>query len=283
MKQRLCLSAIKNAYGEFTAREKELADYILKYADEVVYMSIAELSEKSGAAKSAIIRFCQALGYSGYAEFKLLLSKEAAINERMNYSPYISRDDDPGKILDKIFAANVKTLKDTAAGIDREIFSGAVDALAGAEHIYIYGIGTSSGIVRDFQYRLMQLGFTAFAFGDVADMKVSALNITERDAAVGISNSGRTIATVEALKTARERGAKAICVTSYTGAEIVKHSDFPLVIVSDEIQYPVEAISARLAHISVLDSIVISLSARKFDETVKRMAKTRDLIDSVRY
>lgn len=283
MEQRLCLSAIKNKYEELTGKEREVADYVLKYAEEVVYMSIAELSEKSGAVKSAIVRFCQALGYSGYTEFKLLLSKELAINEQMNYSPYIDRDDDTDKIMDKIFAANIKTLKDTAGGIDRKILGEAVDVLDRAEHIYIYGIGTSAGIVCDFQYRLMQLGYTAFSYGDVANMKVSALNITEKDAVIGISNSGRTVATVDALKTARKRGAAVICITSYSGSEIVKQSDYPLVIVSDEIQYPIEAISARLAHISVLDTIVISLSARRYDETVKRMAKTHDLINSVRY
>lgn len=283
MEQRLCLSAIKNKYDELTGKEREVADYVLKYAEEVVYMSITELSEKSGAVKSAIVRFCQALGYSGYTEFKLLLSKELAINEQMNYSPYINRDDDTDKIMDKIFAANIKTLKDTAGGIDRKILGEAVDVLDRAEHIYIYGIGTSAGIVCDFQYRLMQLGYTAFSYGDVANMKVSALNITEKDAVIGISNSGRTVATVDALKTARKRGAAVICITSYSGSEIVKQSDYPLVIVSDEIQYPIEAISARLAHISVLDTIVISLSARRYDETVKRMAKTHDLINSVRY
>lgn len=283
MEQRLCLSAIKNKYEELTGKEREVADYVLKYAEEVVYMSIAELSEKSGAVKSAIVRFCQALGYSGYTEFKLLLSKELAINEQMNYSPYIDRDDDTDKIMDKIFAANIKTLKDTAGGIDRKILGEAVDVLDQAEHIYIYGIGTSAGIVCDFQYRLMQFGYTAFSYGDVANMKVSALNITEKDAVIGISNSGRTVATVDALKTARKRGTAVICITSYSGSEIVKQSDYPLVIVSDEIQYPIEAISARLAHISVLDTIVISLSARRYDETVKRMAKTHDLINSVRY
>lgn len=283
MKQRLCLSSIKNKYSELTGKEKEAADYILKNSDKIVYMSIAELAEKSGVVKSAIVRLCQTLGYSGYTEFKLLLSKELALNEELNYSPYISRNDDTAKIVDKIFAANIKTLKDTAAGIDRKILAEAVDVLDKAEHIYIYGIGTSAGIVCDFQYRLMQLGYTAFSFGDIANMKVSTLNITEKDAAIGISDSGRTVATSDALKTARERGAKTICLTSYSNAEIVKHSDYPIVIVSDEIQYPMEAISSRLAHISVLDSVAISLSARKYDETVKRMAKTHDLINTVRY
>lgn len=283
MEQRLSMSAIKNKYSKLTGKEKEAADYILAHGSEVVYMSIAELAEKSGVVRSAIIRLCKTLGYSGYAEFKLLLSKELAINEQMNYSPYISRDDNCSDIMDKIFAANIKTLKDTAAGLDRAVLDKAIQAIKHAEHIYIYGVGTSAGIVCDFQYRLMQLGYTAFSFSDVVNMKVSTLNITDRDVAVGISNSGRTVATVDALEEAKKRGTATICLTSYAHSKITKFSDYPLVTISDEIQYPMEAISARLAHISVLDTIIISLSSENYEETSKRMAKTHNLINTVRY
>ena len=60
-------------------------------------------------------------------------------------------------------------------------------------------------------------------------------------------------------------------------------SDYPLVIKTDEIQYPIEAISSRIAHISVLDSVAIALSARRFDDVQERSAIIHDLIDTVRY
>lgn len=283
MENKGCLSAIKINYNKLTNKEKELADYILQNYEEVVSMPTAELAERAGVVKSVIVRMCRALGFSGYAEFKLMLSRETVRNEQLNFTPYIDKTDAPEQILGKIFAANVKTLHDTAEGINKEIFTGAVGAFANAENIYIYGIGTSAGVVCDFQYRLMQLGFTAFCFTDVANMKVSTLNITKNDVAIGISNSGRTIATVESLAYAREKGAKTVCLTSYPDSEITKQSDFPLVIKTDEIQYPIEAISARIAHISVLDSIAVSLSAMHYDAAVERSVKTRDLIDTVRY
>lgn len=145
------------------------------------------------------------------------------------------------------------------------------------------GIGTSAGIACDFQYRLTEIGLSAFFFTDVANMRVSALNIREGDAAIGISNSGRTAATADALALAREHGAKTVCVTSYPKCELVKNSDYPIVIKTDEIQYPTEGISARIAHISVLDSLAVSLSAKDFARAVRRSAKIHDLIDELRY
>ncbi len=283
MEKRMCLSAIKVGYERLTGKEKQVASYILEHCDMVASMPIGELAEKAGVVKSVVTRFCQSLGFSGYTELKLSLSRELARNEQFNYSPYIHASDAPDAILDKIFSANIKTLHDTASGLNRKALQGVVDLLAEAKNIYIYGIGTSAGIVSDFQYRLMQLGFTVFCFTDIVTMKVSTLNIKPGDAAIGISNSGRTVATVDALRLAREKGAKTACVTSYPDSEITKHSDYPLVIFTDEIRYPIEAISARIAHISVLDSIAISLSAKQYDVAMKREAQIHDLINTIRY
>lgn len=283
MSKKLCLATIRAEYNNFTKTERRVADYILKNYENASEMTITALAENAGVVKSAIIRFCQTMGFKGYAEFRSALSKETVRNKELKFTPYIDRNDDSGRIFDKIFAANIKTLHDTADGIDKKMLDGAVSALNAANNIYIYGIGTSAGIVSDFQYRLMQLGFNAFCFTDITYMKVSTMYIKKGDVAVGISNSGRTIATVDSLRLAKESGAKTICITSYPKCEIVKTSDYPLVIKTDEIQYPIEVISSRIAHISVLDSIAIALSARRFDDVQERSAIIHDLIDTVRY
>ena len=283
MNKRLCLSAIKAEYANLTTKEKQVATYILNHAEDIPSMPIDALAQAAGVVKSVVIRCCKAVGFSGYAELKLSLSRELTRNEQFAYTPYINGEDGPEEVLQKIFSANIKTLHDTAEGLDKTCLKGLVGLLSDARNIYIYGIGTSAGIVMDFQYRLMQLGYVAFCFTDIASMKVSTLNIGPGDVAIGISNSGRTVATVDTLRLARERGAKTACVTSYPSSDIIKESDYPLVIFTDEIQYPIEAISARIAHISVLDVISIALSAGKYKETVERAARTRDLIDTVRY
>ena len=283
MAEKLCLAVIKSNYNNLTSKEKLVADYILNNFEKIVTMSVNELSNNAGVVKSVVIRCCKTLGFSGYSEFKIALAGELAKNKEFNFVPYIDKADNCGDVLDKIFSANIKTLNDTALGIDRNVLKNLIDELQKANKIFIYGVGTSSGIVNDFQYRLMQLGFTAFCITDVASMKVSALNIKSGDVAIGISNSGRTFATVDALKLARENGAKTACLTSFSNSAIIKQSDFPLVIYSDEIEYPIEAISSRIAHISVLDSILISLSAQKYEQAVERSAKTRILLDGIRY
>lgn len=283
MENKNCLSAIKSKYRNLTKKERQLADYVLENFENVVSMSTAELAQNAGVVKSLIVRLCQALGFSGYTEFKLMLSRELARNEQFNFTPYISGEDCAESIFKKIFSSNIKTLHDTLTGFDNDMFLKAVNALENANNIYVYGVGTSAGIASDFQYRLTETGNTAFFFSDIVSMRVSVLNIKEGDAAIGISHTGRTAATVDALKYAKENGAVTICVTSYPDSEITKVSDYPLVIRTDEIQYPIEAISARIAHISVLDSIAVAMSSKKYNEAAERSAKNHDLIETLRY
>lgn len=283
MNSKSCLYAINHNYSALTAVEKKVADYILDHRDQVVHMSVADFADGADVAKSAIIRCCKSLGFEGYSELKMSLAMELSKNKELKYVPYIYPTDDASNILDKIFSANVKTLHDTAEKIDRETLQNVVDLLSKADNIYIYGIGTSAIFVNDFQYRLMQLGYTAFCYTDVTTMKISTLNIRKGDIAIGISHSGRTIATVDALKLAKANGADTACITSYPGSPITAESDHAIAVYSDEIQYPMEAISARIAHISVIDTITIALSAKDYEATAERSRQTHELVNTIRY
>jgi len=282
MEQVLCLQAIRNRYNTLTAAERKIADYILQHADSVIHMSIGELANQATAAKSAVIRCCKSLGFDGYTQLKINLAAELSKNKQLNYAPYIYPDDSTGTILDKVFSANVKALHDTAARIDRTILAEALDLMAVAHNIYLYGIGTSASMVSELQYRLMQLGLSAFALSDPPTMKISTLNIRPGDVAIGISHSGRTIATIEALELAKQAGAKTICITSYPHSPITQVSQFPISVYSDEVQYPVEAMSAKIAQFSLIYAMTTALSARDYDKTLIRAKQSRDLINTIR-
>lgn len=283
MKNRSCLTTIKQKYDTLTPVERKIADYILAEAGNVISMSIADFAESAGVVKSAVIRCCKTLGFEGYSELKLSLAMELSKNKQLNFVPYIDKNDSVQNILEKVFSANVKTLHDTAEDVNIATIEKIVDIIDKAGIIYIYGIGTSAVIASDFQYRLTQIGYTAICFTDVPSMKVSTLNIKKGDVAFGVSNSGQTTATIDALLLAKEMGAETACITGYPDSRITHICDHPLVISSDEIQYPIEAISSRIAQISLLDTIIISLSARHYETAVERASKTRDFVNRGRY
>lgn len=283
MQNKSVMLAIKQCGEKLTSAERKVTEYILNNSEKTVTISASELAAAVSVAPSAVIRCCKSLGFSGYSELKIALSAELSKNKALNYVPYIYPHDGSGEILDKIFSANIKTLHDTAEHIDRVTLQKAVDLLSDAKTVYIYGVGTSGAIVNDFQYRLMQIGITALCFTDIVSMKLSAVNMKKGDVAVGISHSGRTEATVDALKHAKENGAVTVAITGFPDSVITRVSDYSIGIYSDEIRYPIEAISARIAHISVIDAIATAISAKNYQEAERRSRLTRELTDTVRY
>ena len=282
MEQKRCLLTIKKLYEQLTAAEKAVADYILQHSEAVITMPVAELSGEAGVAKSAVIRCCKSLGFEGYAELKIALAMELSKNKKLNYSPYIDAQDRADEILDKVFSSNVKTLHDTAEKIDRLMLQKVVDLLGEADMIYIYAVGTSAGLANEFQYRLMQIGKKAICITDVTYMKVSTLNLGKKDVAVGISHSGRTIPTVEALRAAHDSGIRTVCITSYHSSALAEVCDYSIEVFSDEIDYPMEAISSRIAHLSVIDVIAIAISAKEYEVAAERSKRTHELVNTLR-
>lgn len=277
-----CLQLIRAQYDTLTGAEKRIADHVLQYSSDVVFMSVGQLAEHAQVARSAVIRFCKSLGFTGYTQLKLALAAELSKNKELNYTPYIYPNDSAELIMDKVFSANVKALHDTAAFLDKKAAGAVLDLMAKAENIYLYGIGTSASMVTELQYRLMQLGYNSFAFTDPPTMKVSTMNITARDLALGISHSGRTVATIDTLKLAGSAGAPAVCMTSYPGSPITCVCQEVLCVHSDEVQYPVEAMSAKIAQLSLIYALTTALSARNYEDTVRRSKCARDLVNTIR-
>lgn len=277
-----CLQLIRNRYASLTDAEQKIADQVLQNSPSIVQMSVSELAALAGVANSAVIRFSKSMGFEGYKQLKLAIAECLGKNKELNYTPYIYPNDSAAKIMEKVFSANVKALHDTAEALDPQMIDTVLEQITQAENIYLYGIGTSASMVTELQYRLMLLGFRAFAFTDPPTMKVSTMNITPRDLAIGISHSGRTIATLDALTLAEKAGANTMCITSFPESPITQLCQTSLCVYSDEMQYPVEAMSSKLAQLSLIYGLTTALSAKNYEETARRNKHSRDLINTIR-
>ncbi len=277
-----CIKEIEQRYNKLTASEKRVADFIVSNHDRIVSMTIGELAEKAGVSKASVVRCCTSLGFRGYPDLKISLVKDN-MGIEMTYASYVDPSDQPETIVEKVFRANITTLQNTLRQIDKDIFSQIVDAIAQARIVYIYGIGASGDFARDFQRRLMQIGITAIAYSDSSSAKQSTLNITDRDFVFGVSQSGRTRVVVDTLALARAHGAKTGCMTGYSDSPIVECSDYPLVVTTNNLKYPIDSISARVTQISVFDSLIISLSVKNYDNSMQRITKTNKFVEELRY
>lgn len=273
---------IRNSYDGLTAAERRICDCLLQEAEEAADMTAEKLAEAAGTAKSAVVRCSRSLGFAGFSDLKKQLMIENVRNADMNYTPYVAPQDNARQIFDKVFAAAGKTLRDTAENLDFAAAEALCGAITTARAIYIYGIGTSAMLVNELQYHLITLGFMAIAFTDVPTMKVSTMNLTPADLAIAISYSGRTISVRETLQYAKKAGATVACITANEDSPIMQLCDPAIAVYSDEIRYPIEPMSARIAQISFINALIIMLSAQDYERTAVRSRRQHELVDTVR-
>ena len=277
------ISQIHNHYQNLTDAEKRIADRVLASPHEAVKMTVKELAILSDTVPSAVVRFCKRVGAGGFSDFKIRLSGELGSKVSGAAMLPVQKDDTPAVVFQKVFASGVNTLQDTLAMMDTAQTEKILDTLQQATRIVFFGVGTSSVVATDAQYRFAQLGIATAACTDILFMNVTAANLKPGDVAVGISHSGNTKATVNALRRAKKAGAVTVGISSFMDSRLVKECDYSLIAFSDDQNYPVEAVSARIAHICIMDALMMALAARNYDALDKHLHERNEVLKEMRY
>lgn len=276
---------IKRLYCNLTTAERKIATYVIESPQEVTGLTVHQLAEKCGVASSAVIRFCKTIQLQGFSELKLELARELGSKreEQKNTLPAVEHESGTEGVVRKVFQAGMDTLQDTLDKLDFSKIEKMSEVLVNAKHIFIFGLGTSSTVVLDAQYRLSQLGLWATACTDILLMGVTGANLEQGDVVLAISHSGRTKAVVDAVRLAKKKGATVLAITSFTDSFLYKESDVAATVFADEVTYPVEAVSARVAHICMVDSLAMLLATHNYDSFAQHIKSRNDVLEGIRY
>ena len=278
-------SQIKRLYCNLTVAERKVATYVIESPQEVTGLTVHQLAEKCEVASSAVIRFCKSIQLQGFAELKIELARELGSQRegKKRELPSVEHESGTEGVVRKVFSSGMQTLQDTLDMLDFSKVKQMSEVLVSAKHIFLFGIGTSSTVVTDAQYRLSQLGLWATACTDILLMGVTAANLEEGDVVLAISHSGRTKAVVDAVRIAKKKGATVIAITSFTDSILYKESDLAATVFADEATYPVEAVSARVAHICLVDSLAMLLATHNYDSFADHIKSRNDILEGIRY
>lgn len=102
----------------------------------------------------------------------------------------------------------------------------------------------------------------------------SAANLTSKDVAMGISYSGQTIDTIEALRLAKEAKATTICITKFGNSPITEFSDIKLFVTSSEALFRSAAMASRMAQLNVIDVIFSIIACKKYNDIREYLENT---------
>lgn len=166
--------------------------------------------------------------------------------------------------------------------LNTENLDRAVQALLKCQTIYLFGVSGSGIVCMDFMEKLSRINRRVVYHNDFHDQLASAAHMSNRDAAIAISYSGRTHEVNTAMKFAKEIGAMTIAITQFRKTPLSKLSDILLYIPTTERELRLGAIASRNASLIVTDLLYLGLAKSDMKQTKEYIVKTRNAINRLK-
>jgi DNA-binding MurR/RpiR family transcriptional regulator len=275
------LVRIRSLLPGLARAEQRVAKVVLDNPSTVARRSITEVADAAGTSETTVTRFCKAIGVGGYPELRIALAADTARTEmraERDLGGEIGPDDDMHQVVGKVTFADARAVEETAAQLDVAVLQQVVDVVAAAGRVDVYGVGASAFVAADLQQKLHRIGRVCFAWNDTHIMLTSAAVLNGGDVAVGISHTGATTDTVEALRTARQHGATTVALTNFPRSPITEVADLVLTTAARETTFRSGAMSSRIAQLTVIDCLFIGVAQRHLPDAMGALEATRDAV-----
>lgn len=258
---------IRENYSSLRKSEKKAADYLLSYQGDGRELTLELFADGAGVSQPTVLRFIRALGYQGFKDFRYELVREEDKTEKgyFLYGSSISKDDKIAELPAKLIGTAVGQLKDTLKNLSADNLEKAVRAITGARNIAVFYVENSSCTASDLVTKLTYLGFSCCSYSDYYLQNVSAGNLTKEDVAIGISYSGCSISTVDAMRIAKKAGARTIAITNFENTLLEKYADIVLITSGQHFIYG-DAIFSRVSQLAVVDMIYTGILLSDYEK-----------------
>jgi DNA-binding MurR/RpiR family transcriptional regulator len=252
--------SLNSLYRKLSTVEKRLADFILASPERIPGLSVKQIASGASASVAAVSRLVRKAGFAGLKDFKLELARERAVPPAYFYKA-IEAEDSDAELVTKVFLGNRQSLEDTLKLLDPAALAQAVRRMVRARALLFFGVGSSGILARDAAMRFSLLGVPAQALSDPSEVYFRAATARQSEVAVGLSHSGRSLATVRALELAREGQALTIGISNYLRSPLHAAADFFFCTSFPETRVTVTALSSRVAQLCLIDAMYL-LAAR---------------------
>jgi RpiR family carbohydrate utilization transcriptional regulator len=280
--RRQVLPRIRAQLSSLQPSDARVAQLIIDEPDAVIYQSVSELAEAAGTSTATVVRCAQKLGFRGFHHLKLALAQERAAFDGPGREPETAADPRVA-VLEQVTRAGAETVRDAGALVAPEAFDAAVTAIAEARRVLFVGVGTSGPLAQDAAYRFSAIGLLAEAPSDMHVQHVLARLLGPEDVCVAVSHSGSTRETLTVTEAAGLSGATTVAITSFAPSPLSDLADHTIVAGAREVSFRLEAMASRLAHLALLDALLVAVASRDEARAQAALGVYADVVGEHRY
>lgn len=258
---------------------RSIGEFILKEKNDLHKYSLQEIADKTYTSKAAVVRFAQAVGFSGWKEFVKAFTEEQAY-QAQHYTDIdanfpFTKDSRRQDIVNQLCSLQVESLLDTADLLDDAPLDECAALLLGSRRVAMFGLNPNFALAELFKRKMLSIG-RQVELPSQGDVGLLAHSLDKYDCAVIISYSGNsTTGAMSVMPALKQRHVPIIGITSVGDNLLRQEADYTLSISSYERLYSkISTFGTENSILFILNVLFSICFAADYDANLERKIGT---------
>ena len=214
-------------------RLRQCADFIAANSDRIAVSTVAELAAGADVPPSALMRFCQILGFSGFSEMQRLF-REAYNPGWPDYATRLKNlkegaGGQPAALLAEFVEAGRLSLEALTKSLDEAALAQAVALLAAADTVHVVGLRRAFPVASYLAYVFDKMQVPAMLHDGVGKLD-HRFALRPGDALLAITFAPYSEETLSLAAEARARGLPVVALTDRLTSPLARHASAVLTV-----------------------------------------------------
>ena len=206
-------------------RLRQCADYVAANTERIAVSTVAELATGADVPPSAVMRFCQIMGFSGFSEMQRMF-REAYNPGWPDYSTRLHNLKDqgagsPAALLAEFIEAGRLSLEALAKTVDEAVLLRSVDLLAAAGTVHVIGLRRAFPVATYLAYVFEKMQVPAMLHDGVGALD-HRFALRQGDALLAITFAPYSPETLALAEDAQRRGLPVVGLTDHMTSPLAR-------------------------------------------------------------
>lgn len=268
------LALIDDKYKDFSKTNKIISDYIKYNYTDVSFLSIKELSEKTGVSTASISRYVNALGFKGYQEFQKemqnILKVEIEPSTEVKNAILVEYEN---SILSDLIRLNIKNLEDLCSDELCGELDKAIEMIRWDRKVYIIGLRSTYTVAYHLYYMLSKykpnVELIELGVDNIYD-KLTFIN--KDDMLISISFSKYSENTLRITEFFHNNGNEIIAITDSAFSPIAQIADVSLIIQNRHDTFSFVSV------MTLINALTVSVGKKYKDKSLERIKYKEEVL-----
>lgn len=214
-------------------RLKQCADHVAANLDRIAVSTVADLATGAQVPPSAVMRFCQIMGFSGFSEMQRLF-RDAYTPGFPDYATRLANlkavpSGRPAALVAEFIEAGRMSLEGLAADLDEAALEAAVATLAAADTVHIVGLRRAYPVASYLAYVFEKMAVPAMLHDGTGKLDHRHA-LRQGDAILAITFAPYSEETLALAQDAQARKLPVVALTDHLTSPLARSADAVLTV-----------------------------------------------------